>query len=278
MAERDRVSQLRAYGRSMWPFIPPGSTLEVVPLGDRRPRVGEVVVGVRGGQVVAHRVVRVEGEGAEQLVVTRGDAHSTDDPPWRPEELLGVARRATVLGLSVALDDPAVQALGRLVATQPAAVSALRCILAPAARAGRVAAMAAAFTATKTGLLRLEVAPLTTLHERDLDRLLLLLGIDAAGPLGAQGSSLAQELVRGMSLGARLAGFLAAAIVPARLLGRRAEARPQLVVHPLARGSVEKPLVAAWAARGLEPPEPVRPVAPWQERLYRWVGVPLATR
>jgi len=275
---RDRVSQLRAYGRSMWPFIPPGSALEIVPLGSRRPRVGEVVVGVRGGQVVAHRVVRVEGEAAEQLVVTRGDAHSADDPPWRPEELLGVARRATILGLSVALDDPAVQAFGRLVATQPAAVSALRCILAPAVRAGRVAAMAAAFTATKTGLVRVEVAPLTTLHERDLDRLLLLLGIDAAGPLGAHGSTLARELARGLSLGARLAGFLAAAIVPARLLGREAEMRPQLVVHPLVRGSVEKPLVAAWAARGFERPEPVRPVALWQERLYRWVGVPLAQR
>jgi len=265
---------VRAYGRSMWPFVPPGTELEVEPLGGRLPEVGEIAVGVRAGRVVAHRVVRVEGTGAGARVVTRGDAHDAEDAPWSPAELVGVARRAVVWNLAVRLDHPAAAALGRAVAGHPRATAALRRGLAqPAARLGRLAGVLAARAATATGLLDVPVAPLGPADERELDRLLLLHGLDLAAAAERRGTTAARELLAGDSLGARLAGRLAGAVLPAGRLERGPAGRPVLLAHPLARGSVERPLLEAARARGLGEPAPLFPPARWLRALHRLSGL-----
>jgi hypothetical protein len=268
-----RVSHVRAYGRSMWPFVPPGTTLEVSPLDGRHPRVGEIVVGVRHGRVIAHRVVRIEDPCSGLLVVTRGDAFDVDDAPWRPEELLGVVRQATILGVDVRLDDPRLAALGRWIATHPEAVALVRRAARPLARLGRAAAAAAALAATRLGMLEVEVVVLGRKDERELDRLLLLLQADAAAATAAEGTSLAAELRREGMLGARLHGRLVAAILPARLLRGGTDDAPLLVVHPYVRGTVERPLVDAWLEQGGPAPAPAFPIAEWQRRMYERLGV-----
>jgi len=258
----------------MWPFVPPGTELEVEPLGDRLPRVGEIVVGVREGRVVAHRVVRVEGWGAETRVVTRGDAHDAEDAPWPPAELVGVAHRAVLGPWSVRLDHPAAAALGRAVAIHPRATAALRRGLAqPAARLGRLAAVLAARAATAAGLVTVAVAPLGPADERALDRLLLLHGLDLAAAAERRGTTVARELLAGDTLGARLAGHLAGAVLPAGRIERGPAGRPVLLAHPLARGSVERPLIEAARTRGLGDPAPLVPPARWLRTLHRLSGV-----
>ncbi|MBI5501182.1 MAG: S24/S26 family peptidase [Deltaproteobacteria bacterium] len=268
MDERAALHRVRAYGRSMWPFVPPGTTLAVAPLGERLPEVGEIVVGVRGGHVIAHRVVRVEASSTETSIVTRGDAHDVDDPSWRPAELLGVVTTADLFGVELALRRPLPAAFGRWIATHPGAVAGLRSVALPAARAGRAAALAATWVATRAGVLRPRVSRLEPRDERDLDRLLLLLHVDAAAAAAARSTTLAAELRAGIALGARLAGRLAAVVLPAPWLGQADSAAPRLAVHPFARGAVERPLVDAWLAAGGARPVPLHPPPPWLHLLY----------
>lgn len=265
---------VRAYGRSMWPFVPPGTELEVEPLGGRLPEVGEIAVGVRDGRVIAHRVVRVDSGARPPVVLTRGDAHASNDAPWAATELLGVVRAATLAGVRVPLDRAPAVLFGRAVAKHPRVVAAVRRGVAqPAARAGRLAAVLAARAATASGVLAVSVAPLGPADERDLDRLLLLHGLDLAADAERRGTTLARALGDGAALGARLAGRLAGAVLPAGWLERGPAGRPVLVAHPFARGSVEGPLLEAARVRGLGEPSPLIPPAWWLRALLAWSGV-----
>jgi hypothetical protein len=147
----------------------------------------------------------------------------------------------------------------------------------PAARAGRAAALAATLAATRIGLLRVAVAPLGPRDRDDLLDLVFAAGVDLGLPGDPAGPEPpAAALRNGEILGARISGVLAAAAGPGRALGRPDAARPVLAVHPLARGSVERALVDACRARGLPPPAPLRPLAPWHRAACRWVGAEVA--
>lgn len=80
---------------SMEPTIPVGS-LAFVDVGDRSPKVRDVVAFRAGGQVVTHRVVDVSLDG----YVTKGDANETRDPNvLQGSQVLGVYRtHVPVLG------------------------------------------------------------------------------------------------------------------------------------------------------------------------------------
>lgn len=263
---------VRAYGRSMWPFVPPGSELEVAPLDGRLPVPGEIVVGVRGGHVTAHRVVRVDGAGSPPRIVTRGDAFDAEDAPWTSAELVGVVRQATVYGVSVNLDGFAPAVLGRALAEHPGIARVAREVARPVARLGRLAAVAAFRAATAGGVVSVTVATLGPGDERALDRLLLLHGLDLAATAERRGTTVARELLDGRTLGARLGGRLAGAVLPAGRLERGPAGRPVLVVHPWARGSVERPLLEAARDRGLGEPAPLTPPTRWLRALYRLTG------
>jgi hypothetical protein len=77
-----------ARGGSMWPTIPSGTVLEIVPCAAAALRQGEVAAFERNGTVVVHRVVRV---GAD-AVRFRGDALPDPDGDIPFERVLGRAR------------------------------------------------------------------------------------------------------------------------------------------------------------------------------------------
>ena len=110
--------RLAVAGRSMLPLFREGDHLVIRPL-ERPPRVGEVVVFARGGQLWCHRVLLPAGRGRRLL--TKGDARGRPDSPVDPGAVVGRAvalerrgRRigieglgARLAGLAVSLSAPA---------------------------------------------------------------------------------------------------------------------------------------------------------------------------
>lgn len=80
---------LRALGGSMEPAILPRDILVVAGCGvdDLRPR--DVVLVVRDGRLVAHRLLEIGIRAGRRLLVTRGDAIWSADAPIDAENLLG---------------------------------------------------------------------------------------------------------------------------------------------------------------------------------------------
>lgn len=85
-------ARLPVDGRSMWPLIAPGDTLELE-WAASLVRVGDVVVFRAGGETVVHRVVELRrgSDPAEPglLLVTKGDRAARCDPPIGCGAVLG---------------------------------------------------------------------------------------------------------------------------------------------------------------------------------------------
>lgn len=101
-----------ARGHSMRPWIPHGAVLEVAPRAPAAVRRGDVLLYAAGEQVVAHRVLRLEGS----TFVTRGDSAARVDRV-APEHVLGVVVARLAAGphgaRRVALDGILPRLLGR---------------------------------------------------------------------------------------------------------------------------------------------------------------------
>jgi signal peptidase I len=78
-------ARLPVKGSSMLPSLWPGDILAVRRENAESIRPGEVVVFLREGKLVAHRVV----EGATPLLVTRGDRRTSPDAPVSAADVLG---------------------------------------------------------------------------------------------------------------------------------------------------------------------------------------------
>lgn len=109
---------LEASGESMYPVVPSGSRVLVVPRR-RAARPGDIVLVRRGERLILHRVRSASGES----LVTKGDACEAPDPP---------IVRMRAIGLAIACDD------GRGV--RPLAAAARWFGLLPLARWARVEA------------------------------------------------------------------------------------------------------------------------------------------
>lgn len=73
-------------GDSMAPTLNDGDQVRITPADPGKLQPGELVVYVdAGGQIIAHRVVRVEGA----IVNTKGDNRDQDDPPVPLTQVLG---------------------------------------------------------------------------------------------------------------------------------------------------------------------------------------------
>ena len=82
--------RLEVGGHSMTPFIRSGDVVTVVPRGDTRPSLGDVVVCTADrDQVTMHRVVGWAGG----RLVPRGDAAPTADPTLPLDAVVGLVRR-----------------------------------------------------------------------------------------------------------------------------------------------------------------------------------------
>jgi signal peptidase I len=76
---------LRVTGASMMPAVWPGDVVKVCRCNRAELEPGQILLYRRSGRLVAHRIVRAEGD----LLITRGDAVPNEDPPVREADVLG---------------------------------------------------------------------------------------------------------------------------------------------------------------------------------------------
>jgi signal peptidase I len=81
--------KLQATGVSMLPTLWPGDLLTVHSLRLEQSEPGDIVLYMRGGRFVIHRVVGKTLTGDEAFLIARGDCMPQDDSPVRSGELLG---------------------------------------------------------------------------------------------------------------------------------------------------------------------------------------------
>jgi hypothetical protein len=78
-------------GASMGTTLPPGSRIRLSCSDDASYQIGEVLVYVQAGRLVAHRMVgRGRGARAHGFLITRGDAAAACDPPVALEQTIGL--------------------------------------------------------------------------------------------------------------------------------------------------------------------------------------------
>lgn len=76
---------LTVYSGSMEPTIHTGAVIVVLPVSARDVRVGDVITFQKpsgAAELVTHRVVAIEGTGADRSFITKGDANAASDG-WR---------------------------------------------------------------------------------------------------------------------------------------------------------------------------------------------------
>jgi len=112
--------RLAVTGTSMRPILREGDYLVIRPF-QRPPRIGDVVVYARGGQIWAHRLLARSPSG--KFLLTKGDARGRPDAPIGPEDLIGRAVAAERGGRLLGLEGLASRLAGLAVSlSAPAAV------------------------------------------------------------------------------------------------------------------------------------------------------------
>lgn len=89
-------------GGCMRPWIWPNGKLHIERCTMAELRIGDIAVWFDGKTLISHRVVALQ---SDQLA-TRPDSSTTDDPPVRPDQLLGRAVRFTKGPISYRLEGP----------------------------------------------------------------------------------------------------------------------------------------------------------------------------
>ena len=119
----DRVRErghlvLRIAGGSMGPWLVPGDLLVVRRVAPRSVRRGNVVVFLRNGLLIAHRVISVLGAGptGELNWKTKGDSAEQPDPPVFEKELVGRVTSIERDGQSFSLESPSWVTVGWVLA------------------------------------------------------------------------------------------------------------------------------------------------------------------
>jgi signal peptidase I len=89
MLRRRGTVHLKAWGTSMLPAVWPGDLLTIQGVGHDEAAPGDIVLVLRDGRFIVHRLVEVQrGENCCSWI-TRGDAMPGNDPPAPAFELLG---------------------------------------------------------------------------------------------------------------------------------------------------------------------------------------------
>lgn len=85
-------ARLAVGGASMLPSIWPGDILEIHRVAAADLARGDILVFARENRLVVHRVLRVNCEGGEVVLITRGDRSARADSPVSANELMGRVR------------------------------------------------------------------------------------------------------------------------------------------------------------------------------------------
>ena len=82
--------RFRAHGGSMYPFIKNGDIIEVKPVEASAVRLGDVIFYRSArGRLLAHRVIKVDAQHGQVVLVTKGDSSPGPDQLVHPEQVLG---------------------------------------------------------------------------------------------------------------------------------------------------------------------------------------------
>ncbi|MFH1765602.1 MAG: hypothetical protein ABIF09_15545, partial [Gemmatimonadota bacterium] len=104
----------REISTSMLPTIRPYDVVVISPAGLEDLRPGDIVAVVASGGLLVHRLVKVEPQQPEPMLLLKGDAHLGQDPPLPASCLLGRVRAVERAGHRVAVDRRWQEALVRL--------------------------------------------------------------------------------------------------------------------------------------------------------------------
>ena len=86
--EKGEKTTCRISGHSMAPLIQHGDTL-VIEYGSQNPHIGDVLVFKKPDKAVAHRIVKIEGTGEGEVILTKGDRCSHFDDPIIRDKIIG---------------------------------------------------------------------------------------------------------------------------------------------------------------------------------------------
>ena len=90
----------------MFPFFREGDKITIKTYGKTAPMVGDIVVFLRNGQLVLHRLIRISKSSTDQSVfyLTKGDNYRWADGPITLNDILGRAVRISRRGRNIRLD------------------------------------------------------------------------------------------------------------------------------------------------------------------------------
>ena len=83
--------ELPVYGLSMFPFYLPGDVVRVIKANESNLNVGDMIVFVSGGKIIAHRLIKLTKD--KKSVLPKGDGLPVADRDMQIEEVLGVVVR-----------------------------------------------------------------------------------------------------------------------------------------------------------------------------------------
>ena len=90
LLERGGRLRFQAHGRSMHPFIKNGDIIVVEPKNGRSVNAGDIIFYHRpDGSPTIHRLVKIHSGKDRTVLITKGDALGSVDPPVNSEQVLG---------------------------------------------------------------------------------------------------------------------------------------------------------------------------------------------
>lgn len=102
-----REVRLRVRGSSMLPSFWPNDTIVARPLAPASPSIGQIIVFVRDGRLVAHRIASIiERDATVISLITRGDALTASDPPIGLGDVLGIVVSIVRDGREITIPSP----------------------------------------------------------------------------------------------------------------------------------------------------------------------------
>jgi len=103
--DRGQSFRFCANGSSMLPAVHDGDTVTVVSVGERSPKLGDIVLHRAGaGGMVAHRIIRITHRGLGVMFFTRGDAFGANSELVEEEDLLGRVTQVERHGRTMRVD------------------------------------------------------------------------------------------------------------------------------------------------------------------------------
>ena len=109
-----RTTLFKMHGNSMYPILKEGDVGLVQACEPEKLKVGDIVVFKGRDSYIAHRLIRIQKNGAVTFFTARGDKNLFNDPPFTIEALAGQIKQVTRGKRIFAMDEPKIRRLTAL--------------------------------------------------------------------------------------------------------------------------------------------------------------------